>query len=111
MPIRCKTVAALSVAAVFVASGAAAADRNAGRHVALRCQACHGLDGLSKLPGAPDLIGQTAAYLVQALQAYRSGTRKNVVMSIAARDLSDDDIRDVAGYYAAIPNEAKPAAQ
>lgn len=111
MPVPYRTAAALGAAAVFLASCAAGPDRDAGRRVALRCQACHGLDGLSKLPGAPDLAGRTAADLVQALQAYRSGARKNAVMSIAARDLSDDDMRDVAAYYAAIPNEAKPAAQ
>ncbi len=106
-----KSAAALCVAAVFLVSCAAGPDREAGRRVAIGCQACHGLDGLSRLPGAPDLTGRTAAYLVQALQAYRSGARKNAVMSIAARDLTDDDINDVAAYYAAIPNEAKPAAQ
>ena len=84
------------------ASTASAQDVAAGRAKAVACQACHGLDGIAKLPDAPHLAAQPAAYLERALRAYRSGERKHVVMSIAARELSDEDIRNLSAYYAAI---------
>ena len=63
---------------VLVASGSvcSAGDVKAGRAKALMCQACHGLDGLSKTPDAPNIAGQTEPYLVAQLQAYKSGCAK-----------------------------------
>jgi cytochrome c553 len=73
-----------------------------GRAKAMMCQACHGLDGLSKTPDAPNIAGQTEPYLVAQLQAYRSGARKNDAMSVVAPSLSDNDIEDLAAYFSAI---------
>ena len=53
------------------------------------CQACHGLDGLSKTPDALNIAGQTEPYLVAQLQAYKSGLRKNDAMSVVTPPLSD----------------------
>ena len=66
------------------------------------CQACHGLDGLSKVPDAPNIAGQTEAYVATQLQAFRSGARKSEAMSVVAATLSDSDIANLAAYYAAI---------
>jgi cytochrome c553 len=66
------------------------------------CQTCHGLDGKAKIPEAPNLAGQSEVYLVKALQDYRSGTRKNDMMSLVAPTLKDNDIDDLAAYYSAI---------
>ena len=66
------------------------------------CQACHGIDGLSKVPDAPNIAGQTEPYLVAQLQAFKSGARKNDAMSVVAPSLSDQDIQDLATYYSAI---------
>jgi cytochrome c553 len=77
-------------------------DVRAGRQKALQCQTCHGLDGLGKLPEAPHLAAQPAVYLVKALKDYRSGARKNEMMSVVAPALSDQDIADLAAYFAAI---------
>ncbi len=107
---RFKLAAALTAAAWLFPHAhmnAAAQDVAAGRSKAVACQACHGLDGIAKLPDAPNLAGQPAAYLVRELNAYRSGARRNEVMSIAAKPLSDADIRDLAAYYAAIQIEVK----
>ena len=79
-----------------------AGDLQAGRAKALMCQACHGLDGLSKVPDAPNIAGQTEPYLVAQLQAYKSGGRKNEAMSLVAPSLSDKDIEDLAAYFSAI---------
>jgi cytochrome c553 len=87
--------------------GAAAQDIAAGRRKAVACQACHGLDGLAKYPDAPHLAGQPASYLARELSAYRSGTRRSEVMSVAAKSLSDEDIRDLSAYYAAIQIEIR----
>ena len=102
-----KAVAVLAAAAALCCSPVAAQDAAAGARRAVACQACHGLDGLSRLPDAPHLAGQPAPYLERALRAYRAGERRNEVMSIAAKPLSDQDIRDLAAYYAAIQISVK----
>jgi cytochrome c553 len=79
-----------------------AGDVKAGRAKAMMCQACHGLDGLSKTPDAPNIAGQIEPYLVTQLQAYKSGARKNDAMSVVAPSLSDKDIEDLAAYYSVI---------
>ncbi len=107
-----KQVCALTALAVvlgyLVPVPADAADAKAGRQKATVCQACHGLDGLSKNPEAPNLAGQVESYLVRALTAYRSGERKNESMNIVAKDLSDQDIANVAAYYASIQVDVVP---
>jgi len=80
----------------------AAGDVKAGRAKALMCQACHGLDGLSKVPDAPNIAGQPEPYLVAQLQAFKSGARKNDAMSVVAPSLSDADIEDLSAYFSAI---------
>jgi cytochrome c553 len=87
---------------VATASACSAGDVKVGRAKALMCQACHGLDGLSKTPDAPNIAGQTEPYIVAQLQAYKSGTRKNDAMSVVAPSLSNTDIEDLAAYFSAI---------
>jgi cytochrome c553 len=79
-----------------------AGDAMAGRAKALACQACHGLDGVSKVPDAPNLAGQVEGYLVTQLRAFKSGARKSEAMSVVAATLSDQDIDNLAAYFAAI---------
>lgn len=97
----------LSTAAVICAmllppAANAAGDAKAGRQKARQCQTCHGLDGLSKLPEAPNIAGQVEPYLVKSLGEYRDGTRKNEMMSVVAPTLSDQDIADLAAYFSSI---------
>ncbi len=87
---------------------AGAGDIAAGRRKALQCQACHGLDGLSKLPEAPHLAGQPERYLVKSLDEYRTGARKDDMMALIVKNLSDQDIADLAAYYAAIEVSVQP---
>jgi cytochrome c553 len=106
-------MSALVVAAVFCllasASEAFAAGNVAtGRQKALQCQTCHGLDGLSKLPEAPNLGGQPEPYLVKSLNDFRQGVRKNDMMSLVVQQLSDQDVADLAAFYAAIEMIPKP---
>ena len=89
---------------LLLASGSvcSAGDVKAGRTKALMCQACHGLDGLSKTPDAPNIAGQTEPYIVAQLQAFKAGARKNEAMSVVAPSLSDKDVEDLAAYFSAI---------
>ena len=100
-------VAGLLIALSGTAANAAG-DVAAGRHKALQCQTCHGLDGLSKLPEAPHLAGQPEPYLVKSLDDYRTGVRKHDMMTLVAQPLTDQDIADLAAYYAAIAITATP---
>ena len=81
---------------------AAAADAAAGKAKAGKCRICHGLDGLAKNPDAPNLAGDSANYIRKQLGAYRSGERKDPQMTIMAKDLSDDDIADLAAWYSSL---------
>lgn len=86
---------------------AQAGDWRAGRLLAARsCQACHGMDGLSKQANAPNIAGQPEEYLIAQLRAYRDGTRRQEQMSIAAEGLTDDQILALVAYYGAIEVEA-----
>jgi len=99
---------ALALAATS-ASPAYAGDARAGRQkVAGVCQACHGIDGLSKNPEAPNLAGQLPNYLAKATSEYREGTRKNEAMNIVTKELTDQDVADIAAYYASIQIEVIP---
>ncbi len=63
------------------------------------CVACHGSDGVGILPEYPNLAGQHADYIEQALKAYRAGKRKNPIMGGMAAALTDADIAALAEYY------------
>jgi cytochrome c553 len=92
----------LLAAASFAPSVATAADAAAvaaGKEKAAACAVCHGLDGLSKNPDAPNLAGDSANYLVKQLKAFKTGARRDEQMSIMAEGLSDDDIANLAAWY------------
>lgn len=71
-----------------------------GQEIAASCEACHGKDGKSIDPNYPNLGGQHFSYLVKALSDYRSGQRKNIIMASFATNLSNQDILDLAAWYA-----------
>jgi cytochrome c553 len=97
-----------AVAVFTVYCAAAAGDVKAGRQKALQCQTCHGLDGKAKLPEAPNLAGQGEIYLVKALKDYRTGARKNDMMSLVATTLKDQDIDDLAAYFSSLEGTFGP---
>ena len=88
---------------------AAGGDPDLGRVKATTCHACHGADGLGIAPNYPKLAGQHEAYLVYALRQYRSGERKNAIMAGFATGLSDEDIADLAAFYAALDGLTTPS--
>lgn len=96
--------AALGAFAVMIAlpSAATAGDPVAGKGKTRACLTCHGIDGMSRVPNAPNLAGQNEWYLARQLRDYRAGKRTHQVMSIVTKNLSDTDIGDLAAWYASI---------
>jgi cytochrome c553 len=74
-----------------------------GATLALRCTMCHGERGVSGA-NSPNLAGQNALVIYKQLQDFQSGARENAVMSPMAVNLSDQDMRDLAEYYASLPS-------
>ena len=68
------------------------------------CEGCHGIpDYRTAYPEVypvPRIGGQQAAYIVKALQDYKTGARKHESMRAIAATLSDQEIADLAAYYA-----------
>lgn len=85
----------------------AAADPESGRVLARQCSVCHGKTGIANDPEVPHLAGQSAFYLEKSLKDYRSGTRMDRRMSLLAKDLDDEQIRNLAAWYASITIEAR----
>lgn len=81
-------------------SAFAGGDAKAGKEKAATCQACHGMDGNSIVPTYPKLAGQYESYLLHALRGYKSGERNNAIMSGMVAALSDQDLQNLAAYYA-----------
>ena len=83
-------------------AGAETGDVEAGKRKALAaCASCHGPDGNSKNPEWPKLAGQHAVYLVRQLMAFKTGERRNDLMSPQATRLSEQDMHDLAAYFQA----------
>lgn len=101
------TACALSYAASAIAAYPPG-DAKAGQQKAATCAACHGADGNSISPQFPKLAGQNASYIVKQLEDYKSGARKNAIMAGMAASLSEQDMRDIAAYFAG--QKIKPGA-
>lgn len=69
--------------------------------VETNCAACHGLNGISIVPSQPNLAGQNVRYLYKQLTEFRTGVRINGIMAAQVSGLSQQDLANVAGYYAA----------
>ena len=87
---------------LLVALSAHARDPVAGKALAQACAVCHGPLGLSQLPNAPHLAGQPAIYLAEQLKNYRSGKRENEVMGVIAKPLTNQEIDDLAAWFASL---------
>lgn len=84
-------------------------DAQAGAAKAVVCGACHGPQGVAIAPNFPNLAGQSVTYLYVQLKAFKQGQRNDPVMSGQAATLSDEDMRNLAAYFASLP--AKPKGQ
>ncbi len=82
----------------------AAGDPMVGQQKNSMCAGCHGIPGYRtaypRVYSVPKLGGQHAQYIVQALQAYKNGARNHATMTAIATTLTDQDMADLAAYYA-----------
>jgi len=104
----CLTAAALAFALDPAAQTPAPAGNPAvGAQKNQMCAGCHGIAGwrtaFPEVYKVPKIGGQYAAYIVKALQEYRSGERSHPSMRAIAASLSDQDMADLAAYYSAAP--------
>ncbi|KDM90152.1 c-type cytochrome [Photobacterium galatheae] len=97
-----KTLTLTLIATLFSLPALAAGDAQAGKSKAAICAACHGANGIAVIPGYPNLKGQNAQYIVNALKSYKSKERTGgnaLVMQPQAAMLSDTDMENVAAYF------------
>jgi cytochrome c553 len=98
------------IAAWFAAQGAleegtapSGSQLTRGEKKAVVCAACHGEKGVSPSPNWPSLAGQQQDYLREVIGQYKTGQRNDPVMAGQVVNLSDEDIKDIAAFYAAQP--------
>jgi cytochrome c553 len=98
-----RTLSILATLVLFAAMGAvhAGGDAQAGKAKAAGCAGCHGANGEGKSPN-PALAGKPESQFVQAMQEYKSGKRTNAVMKGLASSLSEQDVANLAAYYASL---------
>ncbi|HZD54007.1 MAG TPA: c-type cytochrome [Woeseiaceae bacterium] len=82
----------------------------AGKAKSVTCAACHGPEGNSVNPAWPSLAGQSAKYIVHQLQAFKSGDRSDPLMTPQAMTLSEEDMHNLAVYYASQESAPKTVA-
>lgn len=112
---RLNTASLLSAALLLALAlpAQAAGDPKAGEQKNSMCQGCHGIPGwrtaYPEVYSVPKLGGQHAEYIIAALKAYKSGERSHPTMNGIVASLSDQDMEDLAAYYATTPVAAGPA--
>ncbi len=79
-----------------------AADIKLGMKKARMCNVCHGKNGLATNPEAPNLAGESSIYIEKQLVAFRKGERKHRQMTLIAKQLKDDDIKNLSAWYEAM---------
>lgn len=112
MKIAAALATLLLTCAIATESAFAAGDVESGKTLAYTCLGCHGIEGYrNAYPSyrVPKLGGQKAAYIVLALQGYRSGMREHPTMQAQAETLTDEQMEDIAAYLATLGNETVDA--
>lgn len=108
-----KTLLTALLAGTALISTAAMADGDAvaGKVKAYTCTGCHGIAGYKNTYptyNVPKLAGQNAAYVEAALKAYQSGARDHSTMNLHAESLSEQDMQDIAAYFASLGQGETP---
>lgn len=108
---RLCTLALFALASAHVAAESLVdGDADAGKAKSVTCSACHGANGNSISPLWPNIAGQSARYLQEQLQAFKSGDRTDPLMSSQAMLLSERDMADLAVYFESLPAAAQAVA-
>ncbi|WP_223788450.1 c-type cytochrome [Marinicella meishanensis] len=100
-----KTIPLTILSAIFMLTfipAAQAGDPEAGKAKSVVCAACHGADGISPNDLWPNLAGQKEGYLVKQIKAFKNGERKDPSMAPMVAALTDEDIANLAAYYASL---------
>jgi cytochrome c553 len=103
-----KIVACLLAVSCFNLS--ADGDPVKGQSLTASCVACHGTDGNSPIANQPSIAGQNEKYLFKQLKEFKSGDRNNAIMAPMVSGLSEQDMRDIAAFYASQSVQYKPVA-
>lgn len=90
------------LAAYALSTSVWAADLKLGKKKARMCNVCHGKNGLATNPEAPNLAGESSIYIEKQLVAFRKGERNHRQMTIIAKQLKDEDIKNLAAWYEAM---------
>ncbi len=90
----------ISMMLMLAGTAHAGGDAAIGKEKSVVCQSCHGVDGNSVAPNYPKLAGQYEDYLYLTLQHYKSGVRNNAIMSGMVAALSEEDMKNLAAYFA-----------
>ena len=86
--------------AVSMAMGATPGNPSAGATKSKPCASCHGADGNKTIDGQyPRIAGQYADYLLRSMQEYKNGRRDNAIMAGFVKELSNQDLADLAAFY------------
>jgi cytochrome c553 len=107
MKSSCAARTAIGLAAALVSAGAAAQSAPQAPAKAALCVACHGEGGRSTIPTNPILAGQTSRYLYLQLRDFQEGRRSDPQMSPMVKDLSRDELRELADWF----SQQKPPIQ
>jgi cytochrome c553 len=83
----------------------------AGKTAAAGCVGCHGEGGVSGNPTTPSLAGQDAQYFIDAMRAYKDGSRSDATMKGPAGSIDDATAKNLAAYYAGQPPQAAKVAK
>ena len=93
-------IASMISFALAGSAAVAAGYATAGKAKSASCAGCHGMDGNSMAPNFPKIAGQNEGYLVKQLQEFKSGKRVDATMNAMAAPLSEQDMADLAAYFA-----------
>lgn len=86
----------------IVAAPLHAADPENGKLLSKKCSVCHGKLGLARDPEVPHLAGQSALYIEKSLTDFQKGDRQDRRMTLMVKDLSKEDIKDIAAWYSSL---------
>jgi cytochrome c553 len=103
MSVKASTLVSAATAIALFVAVLPSASHAAPPAIAATCAACHGAKGISSVQGTPSLAGQPDIFTQYQLVFMRDGGRDAGVMKAIVRTLTDENIRDLGAYYAALP--------
>ncbi|ALP52869.1 hypothetical protein Tel_06705 [Candidatus Tenderia electrophaga] len=89
------------LAVMLFAAPVSAGNAQQGKSLSAQCSSCHGPEGQG-MGSNPALAGMDADAFVQSLKAYQAGERKHMMMEMMAKKLSEQEMADLAAYYASL---------